>query len=200
MNLGSSECTEPSLVWNQSPSQAVLKNVVSRDFLLKNSVCRTSSVSWRNLRHCFISFWFFSMSFYITFKKKTLACGWQEGHIQIALWVSGSASVTHFLPCPVYYGNQLLLPEQLTLTNEALQVDHRMKLFGFSVSIKTATAHIWGITFWTGDSSWLYTYPSKLLFRVIYSYVATMIIGCYVSKIMTVQKTYIHMYMQLHDN
>ena len=29
----------------------------------------------------------FSMSFYITFKKKTLACGSQVGHIWIVLWV-----------------------------------------------------------------------------------------------------------------
>ena len=38
-----------------------------------------------------------SMSFYITFKKKTLACGSQEGHMWVTsghLWVSGSPSVT----------------------------------------------------------------------------------------------------------
>ena len=43
----------------------------------------------------------FSMSFYITFKKKTLACGSYVGHIRIALWVSGSSGstgVTHFQP------------------------------------------------------------------------------------------------------
>ena len=61
--------------------QAILKYVVARDFILKNSVHGTSSVSWRNLWHCFTSD--FSMSFYITFKKKTLACGSQEGHMWI---------------------------------------------------------------------------------------------------------------------
>ena len=35
----------------------------------------------------------------ITFKEKTSACGSQVGHIQIALWVSGSTGVTHFQPC-----------------------------------------------------------------------------------------------------
>ena len=47
-----------------------------------------------------VSYLIFSISFY-TFKKKTLACGSQEGHNQIALWVSGSigsASVTHLQP------------------------------------------------------------------------------------------------------
>ena len=44
-----------------------------------------------------------SMSFYITFKKKILACGWVTrgsymGHIRIALWVSGSTNVIHFQP------------------------------------------------------------------------------------------------------
>ena len=83
---------------------AVLKHVVSRDFILKTSLCGTSSVSWRNLWHCFIPD--FSMSFYITFKKKALVCGSQEGRsyvdhvgIQIDLWVSGSSGstgMTHF--------------------------------------------------------------------------------------------------------
>ena len=41
-----------------------------------------SSVSWRNLWHCFTSD--FSLSFYVTFKKKTLTCGSQEGH----MWVT----------------------------------------------------------------------------------------------------------------
>ena len=38
----------------------------------------------------------FFMSSYITFIKKTSACGSYVGHIQIAAWVSGSTSVTHF--------------------------------------------------------------------------------------------------------
>ena len=55
MNLWSGECTEPSLVWNQLLSQTVLKHVVSRDFIPMNSVQGTSTVSWRNLCHCWIS-------------------------------------------------------------------------------------------------------------------------------------------------
>ena len=58
VNLRSGECTEPSLVWNKLLPQAVLNHVVSRDFILKNYVCGTSSVSWRNLWHCFISDFF----------------------------------------------------------------------------------------------------------------------------------------------
>ena len=69
--------------------QAVLKHVVSWDFILKNSsyICMdwTSSVSCQkhNLEHCFISD--FSMSFYI---KKTSAYGSYVGHIQIIQWVN----------------------------------------------------------------------------------------------------------------
>ena len=54
-----------------------------------------------------VSYLIFSMSFYITFKKKTLACGSQEGHMWVTSGllcgsvgqVGGSASVTHFQPC-----------------------------------------------------------------------------------------------------
>ena len=49
--------------------------MVSRDFIPKKScVCGTHSVFWRNLWHCFI--FDFSMSFYITFKRKL----WHVGH------------------------------------------------------------------------------------------------------------------------
>ena len=78
--------------------QTVLKHVVSRDFILKNFVHGTSSVSWRNLWHCFISD--FSMSFYITFQKKTLACGSQEGHIRpsVGQWVTKCDPLSTLLP------------------------------------------------------------------------------------------------------
>lgn len=97
----------------------------------------------------------------------------------------------------MYYGNQLLLPEQLTLTSEALQVDHRIKLFGFSVSIKTVTVHIWESL---SEPVTVLGYIHIQVSCYLEYYVATVIIGCYVSKIMPVQKTYIHMYMQLYDN
>ena len=45
-----------------------------------------------------VEYLIFSTSFYITFKKKILACESQVGHIRIALLVSGSTSVTHFQP------------------------------------------------------------------------------------------------------
>ena len=44
------------------------------------------------------------MSFYITFKKKTLACGSQVGHMWVTSGLlsgsSGSTGVTHFQPWP----------------------------------------------------------------------------------------------------
>ena len=48
--------------------------VVSRDFILKNSVCGTSSVSQRNLWHCFISDFF--MSFYNSYFQKENLSMW----------------------------------------------------------------------------------------------------------------------------
>ena len=52
--------------------------------------------------HGIVSYLIYSMSFYITFKKKTLACGSQEGHVWITSRLlsgsSGSTSVTHFQP------------------------------------------------------------------------------------------------------
>ena len=53
VNSGFDECTDISLVWNQLIiSQAVLKHVVSKDFIFKKSVQGTCSVpcqEWRNL-------------------------------------------------------------------------------------------------------------------------------------------------------
>ena len=40
----------------------------------------------------------FSCHFALIFIKKTSPCGSYMGHIQIAAWVSGSTSVTHFQP------------------------------------------------------------------------------------------------------
>ena len=83
--------------------QAVLKHVVSKDFIFKKSMQGANSVSyqeWRNLWHCSISKIF--MSCYITFKKKTSTCGSKVGHMWITsafFCVSGSnglTGATHF--------------------------------------------------------------------------------------------------------
>ena len=58
VNLGSGECTEPSLVGNQLPTLCcfeafVIQRFYSQEFCV--CLCGTSSLSWRNLWHCFIS-------------------------------------------------------------------------------------------------------------------------------------------------
>ena len=56
----------------------------------------------------------FSMSFYITFKKKTLACGSQVGHMWVTSGLlsgsSGSTGVTHFQPCKMHIASYRQLP------------------------------------------------------------------------------------------
>ena len=70
-------------------SQAVLKHVVSKDFIFKNSeaVQGTGSVSsqeWRNLWHWSISKIFHVMLHWLLLKKKISICGSQVGH----MWVT----------------------------------------------------------------------------------------------------------------
>ena len=48
MNFGSDECTKISLVCTSLLSQAVLKHVVSKDFIFKKSVQGIGSVSAKN--------------------------------------------------------------------------------------------------------------------------------------------------------
>ena len=84
-------------------SQAVLKHVVSKDFIFKKSVQGTGSASCQI--YGIAPYQKFFMSCYITFKKKTSTCGSQVGH----MWVTsglfcgsvghGSTGMTHFQPC-----------------------------------------------------------------------------------------------------
>ena len=71
-----------SLVWNQLTTLSCFEACSVQKFH-SQEFCAwdASSASWRSLWHCFISD--FSMSFYITFKKKTLAYGSQEGQMWI---------------------------------------------------------------------------------------------------------------------
>ena len=49
VNLGSGKCTESSQVWNHFTPQTVLKQAISRDFILKNSAC-----GWEQFRNLLI--------------------------------------------------------------------------------------------------------------------------------------------------
>ena len=79
-------------------SQAILRHVVSKNFIFKKSVQGTGSVScqqWRNLWHCSKS------THHVTLLLKKLQ---HVGHIRIFLWVSGSngsTGVTYFQPWDV---------------------------------------------------------------------------------------------------
>ena len=80
-------------------TSSCLKHVVSRGLILKKSVHGTSSVSCQELG--IVSYQNFSMSLYITFKKKTSPCGSHVGHlghIWIALWVNGPTDLPTFSP------------------------------------------------------------------------------------------------------
>ena len=79
MNFGSDECTEIVIIGVEtnllSPAAAVLKHVVSKDFIFKKSVQGAGSVSCqecRNLWHYFISKIFHVRLHY--FFKKTSTC------------------------------------------------------------------------------------------------------------------------------
>ena len=69
--------------------QAVLKHVVFRDFIPKNSVRGTNCVSWTKIWHCFISDFFHVILH--NFLKENFSMwvtrGSYVGHIWIALWV-----------------------------------------------------------------------------------------------------------------
>ena len=69
-DLGSGKYTEPSWCKTSLLPQAVLKHVVSRDFILKNSVHRTSSVSRKIPWHCFIRIWYIQCHFTLLLKRK----------------------------------------------------------------------------------------------------------------------------------
>ena len=65
--------------------QAVLKNMVSKDFIIKKSVQGTGSVSCQESKNLWPLFHIkVFMSCYITFKKKASTCGSQVGH----MWVT----------------------------------------------------------------------------------------------------------------
>ena len=71
--------------------QAAMKHVVSRDFILKKSVHGTSPVSYQE-QEIFITLFHIRMSicmsFCITFKKETSACGSQVGR---HMWITSGS-------------------------------------------------------------------------------------------------------------
>ena len=87
----------------------ILKHVVSRDIILKNSVHGTSSVSWRNLYDT-VSHLIFPCHFTLLLKEN------------FSMWVtsgflSGSTSVTHFQPCWRLYNGCVSSSSQLQAMN-----------------------------------------------------------------------------------
>ena len=89
-------------------SQAVLKHVVSKDFIFKKSVHKGSVLYPAKNEEIYgmVPYQKFFMSCYITFKKKTSTCGSQVSHIWIVLCVNGSngsTGATHFQPCTRVY-------------------------------------------------------------------------------------------------
>ena len=125
MNLGSGECTEPSLVWNQliilSCFQACgVQKFHSQEFFVWNQFCILKKSM------ALFHIWFFHVILH-NFQIKNFSIwvtrGSYVGYIQIALWVSGSSGstgVTHFQPwlghnnlCIMLHNYRLYWPQKL---------------------------------------------------------------------------------------
>ena len=76
------KCIEPSLVWNQLHYLKLFWSMWCPEISFSR-ILYVGPVLYPEEIYGIVSYLIFSMSFYITFKKKTLACGSQEGHMWI---------------------------------------------------------------------------------------------------------------------
>ena len=105
VNLGSGECTEPSLVWNRLLTSSW--RIWCPEFSFSRILCM-GPLLYSEEVYGIVSYLIFSVPFYITFKRNFsmwVTRGSYVDHIWITLWVSGSSestSVTHFQPWSGY--------------------------------------------------------------------------------------------------